>query len=65
MSSEERILFKDKITRKEYVVLAKELLNAIDMGEDALKKFLLAVKIRNYILHMELIRREDITAVVD
>lgn len=65
MSSEERILFKDKITRKEYAVLAKELLNAIDMGEDALKKFLLAVKIRNYILHTELIRRVDITAVVD
>ncbi len=41
MSSEERILFKDKITRKEYAVLAKELLNAIDMGEDALKKVLI------------------------
>ena len=41
MSNEERILFKDKITKKEYTVLVKELLNAIDMGEDVLKKFLL------------------------
>ena len=41
MPSEERILFKDKITKKEYTVLAKELLNAIDMGEDALKKVLI------------------------
>lgn len=40
MPSEERILFKDKITKKEYTVLAKELLNAVDMGEDALKKVL-------------------------
>lgn len=41
MSSEECILFKDKITRKEYAVLAKELLNAIDRGEDDLKKVLI------------------------
>lgn len=41
MSSEERILFKDKITRKEYAVLAKELLNAIDRGEYALQKVLI------------------------
>ena len=41
MPSEERILFKDKITKKEYTVLAKELLNAIEMGEDALKKVLI------------------------
>ena len=41
MPGEERILFKDKITKKEYTVLAKELLNAIEMGEDALKKVLI------------------------
>lgn len=41
MSSEKRILFKDKITKTEYTVLAKELLNAIDMGEDDLKKILI------------------------
>ena len=41
MPGEERILFKDKITKKEYTVLAKELLNAIDLGEDALKKVLI------------------------
>lgn len=41
MPREERILFKDKITKREYTVLAKELLNAIEMGEDALKKVLI------------------------
>jgi hypothetical protein len=41
MPGEERILFKDKITKREYTVLAKELLNAIEMGEDALKKVLI------------------------
>ena len=41
MSNEERILFKEKKKKKEYTVLVKELLNAIDMGEDVLKKFLL------------------------
>ena len=65
MSNEERILFKDKITKKEYTVLVKELLNAIDMGEDVLKKFLLAAKTRNYILHMELTKKKDMTTVVD
>lgn len=42
MPSEKRILFKDKITKKEYTVLAKELMNAVDMGEDALKKVLIS-----------------------
>lgn len=41
MPSEEQILFKDKITKKQYTVLAEELLNAIEMGEDALKKVLI------------------------
>lgn len=42
MKNKEHIPFKDnKITKKEYTILAKELLNAIDMGEDALKKLLI------------------------
>ncbi|MCI9447759.1 MAG: MBL fold metallo-hydrolase [Lachnospiraceae bacterium] len=41
MTSEESILFKDKITRKDYTILVKKLLNAIDMGEGSLKKVLI------------------------
>ncbi len=34
-----RKLFKDRITKTDQAVLAKELIDAIDAGEDALMKY--------------------------